>query len=207
MSRAELQGVLWALSARLPGERLIVVLDLEYVYKGTMEWSPKWTPHGWRTASREVVHRYLWEAILFEREAGDEAVQLRWVSSHLGVPGNQQADSLAKKGWKEHPNNAWPCAKRLCARPEPEALGKQEMPSPDHGAADSGGSTSSSDAERAVNGSDESSQFSADVSERARERAAQTRGWGSYYSMGISETRRAKHSRVIKRPGVSHGGA
>ena len=30
----------WALSACLPGEHLIVVLDSGYVYKGIMEWSP-----------------------------------------------------------------------------------------------------------------------------------------------------------------------
>ena len=64
VSRGELRGVLHAVLARRPGERLAVVMDSEYVFKGIMEWSPKWRRHGWRASSREVGHRDLWETIL-----------------------------------------------------------------------------------------------------------------------------------------------
>ena len=77
VSRGELRGVLHALLHRSPGERLVVVLDSEYVYKGIVEWSPKWRRHGWRTTGREVGHRDLWETILWERERAGEQVQLR----------------------------------------------------------------------------------------------------------------------------------
>ena len=46
ISRAELWGVLHALRARRGAERLVVILDSEYVYKGVTEWSIKWARHG-----------------------------------------------------------------------------------------------------------------------------------------------------------------
>ena len=52
------------------------------------------------------------------------------------------------------------------------------------GAGDSRGSISSSNAELGVSSSDERSEFRMDVSDRARERAAQMWGDGSDYSMG-----------------------
>ena len=58
VSKRALRGVLWR-----AGERMVVVLDPEYVYKGITEWSPKWHRHLWRIQSREVGHRDLWETI------------------------------------------------------------------------------------------------------------------------------------------------
>ena len=68
MSTGELGGVLHALQRRRAGEKMIVVLDLKYVYKGIIEWSPKWHRHSWRMKSREVGHRDLWEAIFQLRQ-------------------------------------------------------------------------------------------------------------------------------------------
>ena len=70
VSRGELRGILHALRVRQPGEKMVVVLDSEYVYKGALSWSPKWKRHGWRTSTGEVGHRDLWEAILELRELG-----------------------------------------------------------------------------------------------------------------------------------------
>ena len=78
-------------------------------------------------------------------------------------------------------------------------MGLQEMLSPDRWAGDSGGSTSSSDAEQDVSGSDKSSQFCAHVSDSARKQAAQMQGWGMDYSMDIRDTRRARHQPLPKR--------
>ena len=61
VSHGELRGVLHALLHSKPGERLVVVLDLLYVYRGIVHWLPKWRRHGWRTLSGEVGHRDLWE--------------------------------------------------------------------------------------------------------------------------------------------------
>ena len=45
VSRAELRGVLHAVHSRRWEERMIVVLDSEYVYKGITQWSSKWQRH------------------------------------------------------------------------------------------------------------------------------------------------------------------
>ena len=105
VSRGGLRGVLHAVLARRPGERLAVVMDSEYVFKGIMEWSPKWRRHGWRASSGEVGHRDLWETILWERERAGDELQIHWIPSHLGVQGNEEAGALAEAGRLSHPDN------------------------------------------------------------------------------------------------------
>ena len=67
-----------ALLHRKPGERLVVVLNSLYIYRGIVDWSPKWQRHGWRTSTGEVGHRDLWEQILWERERAGDELQIRW---------------------------------------------------------------------------------------------------------------------------------
>ena len=64
-SRGELRGVLHALLSRSSGEHLVVVMDSEWDNNMVRR-------HGWRTSTREVGHRDLWEDIWWLREeAGD----------------------------------------------------------------------------------------------------------------------------------------
>ena len=104
-------------------------MDSEYVFKGIMEWSPKWRRHGWRTSSGEVGHRDLWETILWERERAGDELQIHWIPSHLGVQGNDEADALAEAGRLSHPDNDRPMAKRPRVEPMWEDLGLEEMSS------------------------------------------------------------------------------
>ena len=77
--------MLHAMLSREAGERMVVVVDSEYIFKAITVWTDKWKRHGWRTSSGEVGHRDLWEHIDWLRgEAGDK-LQVRWVPSHLGV--------------------------------------------------------------------------------------------------------------------------
>ena len=46
VSRGELRGILYALERRQAREKMVVILDSEYVSKGVTEWSVKC--HGWR---------------------------------------------------------------------------------------------------------------------------------------------------------------
>ena len=46
------------------GEKMV---DSEYVFKGTTQWSEKWRWHGWRLSSGEVGNRDLWEQIVWLR--------------------------------------------------------------------------------------------------------------------------------------------
>ena len=63
----EPQRVLHAMLSRVLGARMVVMLDLEYVFTGITIWSDKWRPHGGKTSPREVGHRDLWEHILWLR--------------------------------------------------------------------------------------------------------------------------------------------
>ena len=64
INRGELRGVLHAILSRTQGERMVVVLNSEYIFKGITIWSDKWRRHGWKTSSGEVGHRDMWEHIL-----------------------------------------------------------------------------------------------------------------------------------------------
>ena len=69
--------------ARTAGERMVVVLDSEYVFDGITMWSTAWRQPGWRTSSGEVAHQEdLWEQILWLRENAGvfffSLAQLRW---------------------------------------------------------------------------------------------------------------------------------
>ena len=105
VSRGELRGLLHAVLHRHEGERLLVVVDSEYFFKGITKWSVQWRRHAWRTGSVEVGHRDLWEQILWGRERAGEYVQFLWVPSHLGMSGSHGADALAETGRQQHPNN------------------------------------------------------------------------------------------------------
>ena len=83
-------GMLHAILGRQADERTLVVLDSGYVYEGITVRSEKWTRHGWRTASGEVGHRDLREDMLWLREGAGGKLQLRWVPSHLNVPGSDR---------------------------------------------------------------------------------------------------------------------
>ena len=206
ISRGELRGVLRALQDRRPGERMVVVLDSEYVYKGVVEWSPKWRRHAWRCSTGEVGHRDLWEAILWLRESAGGDVRLRWVPSHLAVPGNEAADALAERGRELHLNNLLPLSKRRRVA-EWDELGLEPMveteplSDPDTGE-DSGAGTSEDEEVLSVSSAELSGGgFSTDVSDRARERAQEFGNmgvWDTDYSTDVSDSRKRKGRRVIK---------
>ena len=165
---------LHALLNRRVGERLLVVMDSEYIFKGITDWSVKWRRHSWRTASGEVGHRDLWEQILLERERAGESVQLRWIPSHLGVPGNQGADALAEAGRQQHPNNG----SALQKREEMSSTGERSGSEVDSGASssdptsgdDSGTETSTGDSDSWLTDScgSDASEFSTEMSNTRR---------------------------------------
>ena len=200
ISRGELRGVLHAMLSREAGERMVVVVDSEYIFKAITVWTDKWKRHGWRTSLGEVGHRDLWEHIDWLRgEAGDK-LQVRWVPSHLGVAGNEAADELAGQGRELHPYNLQPLSKRRRVT-EWDALGLEPMAEVsdrdlgsevDSGGTSSGSSTASStsDDEDVFRSSSEDVSFSTDVSD------TRLRGtWDSDsdgFSTDVSESRKRR---------------
>jgi len=64
VSRAELRGVLRALTDKPPCKPLHIVLDFEYIYKGLVEWAERWESNGCIGSMGPVGHRDLWESTL-----------------------------------------------------------------------------------------------------------------------------------------------
>ena len=81
-------------------------------------------------------------AVLAERELAGDRLQVRWVPSHLGVAGNEEADQLAEQGRLLHPYNEEPPPKRRRLEQQWEVLGLEEMSSGEGEASDSGYSLS-----------------------------------------------------------------
>ena len=175
ISRGELRGVLHAMLSREAGERMVVVVDSEYIFKAITVWTDKWKRHGWRTSSGEVGHRDLLEHIDWLRGQAGDKLQVRWVPSHLGVAGNEAADELAGQGRELHPYNLLPLSKRRRVT-EWDALGLEPMAEVsdrdlgsevDSGGTSSGSSiaSSASDDEDVFLSSSEDMSFSTDVSD------------------------------------------
>ena len=181
VSRAEIRGVLHAVRSRQWEEHMVVVLDSECVFKGITQWSSKWQRHEWRVSGREVEHKELWMAVLAERELAGDRLQVRWVPSHLGVAGNEEADQLAEQGRLLHPYNEESPPKRRRLEQQWEELGLEEMSSGEGEASDSGyslstgsllgeGDTSGASSSLSSQGWVDSEEYSTDVSDNPRKR-------------------------------------
>ena len=90
VSRGELRGVLYALEQRRASEKMGVVLDSEYVYKGITEWPPKWQRHGRRVKSREIGRRDLGEAFYSFRQGAGALLLSVWTPSHMKEGGTMK---------------------------------------------------------------------------------------------------------------------
>ncbi len=79
---------------------VIIFTDSKYVIDGITKWIFSWIKNNWITASKKpVANRFLWEKLF--KLTRDQNVEWVWVKGHIGVPGNEKADSLAVKGREE----------------------------------------------------------------------------------------------------------
>ena len=211
ISRGEVRGVLHAMLSRAVGERMVIVLDSEYVFKDITIWTEQWKRHGWRASTGEVGHRDLWEQIDLPRRMGGEQLQVRWVPSHLDVEGNEAADELAGKGRELHLNNLPPLSKRRRVT-EWDALGLEPMVETSDLEAgpevDSGGGGSSSDTRSSLSseigeylsGSDGEEQYSTDVSDTRLGRVVGSDSDEFSTDVSDSRKRRRREGGRVKRP-------
>ena len=189
VSRAELRGVVHAVRSRRWEERMIVVLDSEYVFKGITQWSSKWQRHQWRVSGKEVEHRELWMSVLAERELAGDRLQVRWVPSHLGVAGNEEADKMAEQGRLSHLYNEDSLPKRRRLEQQWEELGLEEMSSGEGEASDSGYSHNTGSQSREV-----------DAPEGGPASSLDSMGWGDSndYSTDVSDNPKKRGRRVAQ---------
>ena len=75
---------------------LSIYTDSQYVQLGLQSWLANWKRQGWRTAARKPVkNQDLWRVLDVLTARAD--VRFIWVRGHAANPGNELADSLAKK--------------------------------------------------------------------------------------------------------------
>lgn len=107
-NRMELTAVSSAITALLvkypdgmPGP-VVIHSDSQYVVKGCNEWLPSWIARKWKTSTGKAVkNQDLWEAMRDLLIDSQNQMSIVWVKGHAGVEGNEYADELAGKGYRE----------------------------------------------------------------------------------------------------------
>ena len=102
-NRAELMAVIFAVAQQPADRGLHIITDSEWVYKGITQWVRVWARNDWKSTSRDVHHRDLWEQLIALTSGSSHPVTYQHVPSHIGVPGNEGADRLAEEGRMQHP--------------------------------------------------------------------------------------------------------
>lgn len=93
--RMELMAAIKALELFPDAQRTIIHADSQYVIKGITEWIHGWKRKGWINANgAPVANRDLWEQL--DELVEGRAVEWVKVKAHIGNPGNEKADALAK---------------------------------------------------------------------------------------------------------------
>jgi ribonuclease HI len=96
-NRMEMMAVIRGAEALKNGYSVDIYTDSTYVMKGVTEWIEGWKKRGWRTASKQPVKNVdLWKRL--EQALDRHEVNWHWVKGHSGVPENERADELARKG-------------------------------------------------------------------------------------------------------------
>lgn len=96
-NRMEMMAVIRGVEALKRGCSVDIYTDSTYVMKGITEWLDGWKKRGWRTASKQPVKNVdLWQRL--EKALDRHEVNWHWVRGHTGVPENERADELARRG-------------------------------------------------------------------------------------------------------------
>jgi ribonuclease HI len=99
-NRMELTAVIRALEALKRPVAVRVLTDSQYVQKGISQWIRNWKKNGWRTTDKKPVKNAdLWQRL--DALASQHDIAWIWVKGHAGHPGNERADSLARRGIDE----------------------------------------------------------------------------------------------------------
>ena len=96
-NRMEMMAVIRGAEALKRGSSMDIYTDSTYVMKGMTVWIIDWKKRGWRTAAKKPVKNVdLWQRLDAALERHE--VNWFWVKGHSGVPGNERADELARRG-------------------------------------------------------------------------------------------------------------
>ena len=99
-NRMELTAAIQALMALERPSKITIFTDSVYVKDGVLKWLPNWKIRGWKTSSKKPVKNVdLWKALDLAR--ADHQVTWEWVKGHDGIPENERADFLARRGMSD----------------------------------------------------------------------------------------------------------
>jgi ribonuclease HI len=97
-NRAELMGVIEALKILNSTQKAIIYTDSQYVQKGLDQWIHNWKKKNWKTSTgKDVLNQDLWKILDTEKNKKPLA-QIKYVTAHVGIKGNEEADKLAVAG-------------------------------------------------------------------------------------------------------------
>ena len=96
-NRMELMAAIRALEELKRPCEVHLHTDSQYVRGGITEWLAAWKQNGWRTAAKKPVKNAdLWQ--LLDEARRRHTVTWHWVKGHAGIPENEKADELARRG-------------------------------------------------------------------------------------------------------------
>ena len=96
-NRMEMRAAIEALTALKRPMKVRLHTDSTYLRDGITRWIAGWKKNGWRTASKKPVKNVdLWQRL--ETALTTHEVEWFWVRGHAGHPGNERADSIARRG-------------------------------------------------------------------------------------------------------------
>jgi ribonuclease HI len=93
-NRMELRAAIEAIRATAGQPAVRVITDSAYVRNGVTSWLAGWKRNGWRTRSGQPVENQpLWSEL---DALADGPVTWEWTRSHVGTPGNERCDAIAR---------------------------------------------------------------------------------------------------------------
>lgn len=96
----ELTAIVSALTYSLHNtEKIHIFTDSQYAINGITKWVHGWAKNGWKTKTGdEIKNKFTWQtlhSLMSERPKG--TVLFHHVSGHVGVPGNERVDDIARE--------------------------------------------------------------------------------------------------------------
>jgi ribonuclease HI len=96
----EMTAVVAALSYAINNTQEVhIFTDSSYLIQGVTTWMYGWKRNNWAKADgEEIKNRFLWETIYsLVGERGRNTLHWHHVPSHVGIPGNERVDTLARE--------------------------------------------------------------------------------------------------------------
>ncbi len=95
----ELEAIVATLTyAMNNSEELHIFTDSQYAINGITQWVHNWVRNGWKTKDGNTVKNlFQWKTIYeLVNERGTQRVHWHHVAGHVGIPGNERVDDIAR---------------------------------------------------------------------------------------------------------------